>query len=51
MKRKTLAALFGVGLFATLVSPAISQTAITEQEAHAIAVDAYLYFYRLSQWI
>jgi hypothetical protein len=27
--------------------PASAQTAITEQEAHAIAVDAYLYFYPL----
>jgi hypothetical protein len=28
-------------------SPAATQSAITEQEAHAIAVDAYLYFYSL----
>jgi hypothetical protein len=27
--------------------PALAQNAITEQEAHAIAVDAYLYFYPL----
>ena len=29
------------------VLPANSQTAITEQEAHAIGVDAYVYFYPL----
>ena len=47
MKRKTLAALFGFGLFATLAVPAESQTGISEQEAHAIGVNAYLYFYPL----
>ena len=47
MKRETLAALFGFGLFATLAAPAESQTGITEQEAHAIGVNAYLYFYSL----
>jgi hypothetical protein len=47
MKRTTLAALFGVGLFVTSAAPAGAQPAISEQEAHAIAVDAYLYFYPL----
>jgi hypothetical protein len=32
---------------ALLVAPAMAQSAITEQEAHAIGIDAYLYFYPL----
>ena len=47
MKRATLAAVVGVGLLATFAAPAEAQTKITEQEAHAIGVDAYLYFYSL----
>ena len=27
-----------------------ARPAITEQEAHAIAVDAYVYFYALCRW-
>jgi hypothetical protein len=47
MKHRTLAGLFGAGLLALAPSIVGAQTAITEQEAHAIGVDAYLYFYPL----
>jgi len=47
MKRGTLAAVVGVVLLAVLAAPAEAQTKITEQEAHAIGVQAYLYFYSL----
>ena len=48
----SLLALTAVGrslpAIAQTVSPAAgAQTALTEQEAHAIGVDAYLYFYPL----
>jgi hypothetical protein len=47
MKHRTMAGLFGAGLLALAPSIVGAQTAITEQEAHAIGVDAYLYFYPL----
>jgi len=47
MKHAALAALFGAGLLTMLPTSAGAQAPITEQEAHAIGVDAYLYFYPL----
>jgi hypothetical protein len=40
IKRTCLPVLFSISLFATLAAPAVAQTAITEQEAHAIGVQA-----------
>ena len=47
MRRLTLPGLFGMALLITLAAPAGAQSQIIEQAAHAIAVDAYLYFYPL----
>ena len=50
MNKITIALNLGFILGATLPSPALAQSAapaVTEQEAHAIAVDAYIYFYPL----
>src|SRR5262245_42396290 len=47
MKHAALAALFSAGLLTILPTSAGAQAAITEQEANAIGVDAYLYFYPL----
>src|SRR5262249_55556458 len=46
--KRTLVALFCAGLLAASAVSARAQTAISEQEAHAIAVDGYLY---LSRWV
>jgi hypothetical protein len=43
--KRALAAMLVVGLLAALAMPVKAQSAIIEQEAHAIGADAYLYFY------
>src|SRR6202048_2884654 len=47
MKLNVLAPLFSAGLSGLLIAPTAAQSAITEEEAHAIGVQAYLYFYSL----
>ena len=47
MSRSTIALILGLLLLPVLSLTAQAQSAITEQEAHAIGVDAYIYFYSL----
>jgi hypothetical protein len=43
MRLVNLARLLGVGMSVLLAAPATAQSAITEHEAPAVGVDAYLY--------
>ena len=47
MSRVTIALMLGFMLWPVLSLTARAQSAITEQEAQSIAVDAYIYFYPL----
>jgi hypothetical protein len=47
MKRTILPILISFGLLGALTTTISAQPAITEQDAHAIGVNAYLYFYSL----
>jgi hypothetical protein len=47
MKITRMLSLLAVGLFCAQISAARAAEPITEQEAHAIGVDAYVYFYSL----
>src|SRR5580700_8083761 len=47
MTRSAIGLILGLFLCPVLSLAAQAQSAITEQEAHAIGVDAYIYFYSL----
>src|SRR6202050_5975388 len=47
MSRVTIALILGLMLWPVLSLTARAQSAVTEQEAQSIAVDAYIYFYPL----
>ena len=47
MSRSAIGLILGLALCPVLSLAAQAQSAITEQEAHAIGGDAYLYFYSL----
>jgi hypothetical protein len=47
MQSSVLTVLFSASCFATMTAAAGAQTAISDEDAHAIGVRAYLYFYSL----
>ena len=47
LKKSTTALALSLLIGSALPFTAQAQSAITEQEAHAIAVDAYVYFYSI----
>ncbi len=47
MSGKVIGAILGLLLAAAAAPAAVAQATVSEEEAHAIGVDAYLYFYSL----